>query len=203
MATTIPFNKVVPFAEFEQHARDRFAPGCKVFVWKDRVVVAKSRVKGAVIIPKIEEMGMTVVVAPQIPTTLGRVIDRLQFPISLVGALAGGLVAGAVGGIIGGSITYFVILNLRHIPSLAITKEVEDAVRNMDGAEPLPPAPPQAEDKLRWYHVGVAVVLPIIGLPWGVIYLFRGRWRSGITMVIISLVLALAMIIIPSIRGGQ
>jgi hypothetical protein len=134
MAVTIAFTKGISLAEIEKHAQDCFSPRCKVFIYNDRVVIAQSSVKGAVILPK--KTGTDVVVAPQIPTALGRFIDKMEFPISLVGALAGGFFAGAMGGLIGGSITYFVLLRLRHIPSLTISKEVEDAVRKMDGAVP-------------------------------------------------------------------
>jgi len=138
MAVTIPFTKAVSLAEFEKHAQDCFAPRCKVFIRKDRVVIAQSASKGAVILPKETPTGMNVVVAPQLPTALGFFIEKMQFPIALVlGALPGGIIAGAIGGLIGGNVI-FVLLLLRNLPSVGIAKEVENAVRKMGGAEAMP-----------------------------------------------------------------
>ena len=47
---------------------------------------------------------------------------------------------------------------------------------------------------LRWYHVFIPVMLPYIGLPWGIINLCRSRFSSGLTMIIISLVVLIGVL---------
>ncbi len=51
-------------------------------------------------------------------------------------------------------------------------------------------------DLVRYFHVLVAIVLPFIGLPWGIINLFRRRVSSGLVMTIISGVILGAIIVI-------
>ena len=47
---------------------------------------------------------------------------------------------------------------------------------------------------LRWYHDFFPVMLPYIGLPWGILNLCRSRFSSGLTMVIISLVVLMGVL---------
>ena len=49
----------------------------------------------------------------------------------------------------------------------------------------------QKEDRTRWYHVLVSIILPYFGLPWGIVNLCRNRRKSGLTMVIISSIVLL------------
>jgi len=50
-------------------------------------------------------------------------------------------------------------------------------------------------DEPHWYHVVVAIMLPYVALPWGIINLIRGRKRSGLVLVIIPAVLFLFLLI--------
>jgi hypothetical protein len=49
----------------------------------------------------------------------------------------------------------------------------------------------QKEDRTRWYHVVVSIILPCVGLPWGIVNLCRSRRKSGLTMVITSSIVLL------------
>jgi hypothetical protein len=39
---------------------------------------------------------------------------------------------------------------------------------------------------IQWYHVMVAIIIPYIGLPWGIVNLVRKRRRSGLLMTTVS-----------------
>ena len=41
-------------------------------------------------------------------------------------------------------------------------------------------------DRVRWFHVAVAVLAPFVGLPWGLVNIARRRPRSGQIMLLIS-----------------
>ncbi|MBL9114338.1 MAG: hypothetical protein JNJ83_04975 [Verrucomicrobiaceae bacterium] len=59
-------------------------------------------------------------------------------------------------------------------------------------------------DELRWYHVLVAIVLPYVGIPWGIIHLIKERRRSGMSMILISgiwLAIIAAIIIVAEYYG--
>ena len=49
----------------------------------------------------------------------------------------------------------------------------------------------QKEDRTRWYHLVVSIILPYVGLPWGIVNLCRSRRKSGLTMVITSSIVLL------------
>lgn len=57
------------------------------------------------------------------------------------------------------------------------------------------PAALQKEDQVRWYHVIVSLLIPVVGLPWGITNLFRKKKKSGITMIIISSIMLLSLIL--------
>ena len=50
--------------------------------------------------------------------------------------------------------------------------------------------------QLRWYHVVVSILLPYVGLPWGIINLITKRRKSGLVMTIISGIWILVFVII-------
>jgi len=62
--------------------------------------------------------------------------------------------------------------------------------------------PGSATDEIRWYHVLVAVMLPYVALPWGVVNLVKKHRRSGLGLVLISgfmlLVTVLSILIVVS-----
>jgi hypothetical protein len=64
------------------------------------------------------------------------------------------------------------------------------------------PAMLQKEDQVRWYHILVSILLPYIGLPWGIVNLCRKKKKSGATMLIISCILLL-FILIPIILASR
>jgi len=41
-------------------------------------------------------------------------------------------------------------------------------------------------DESRWYHALAAIIFPYVALPWGILSLWRGRYRSGWMLVIVS-----------------
>jgi TRAP-type C4-dicarboxylate transport system permease large subunit len=43
-----------------------------------------------------------------------------------------------------------------------------------------------ASGGIRWFHIVFAVLMPYIGLPWGIVNLIRKRRRSGLALVLIS-----------------
>ncbi|MDR3689328.1 MAG: hypothetical protein P4L46_08115 [Fimbriimonas sp.] len=50
----------------------------------------------------------------------------------------------------------------------------------------------------RWYHIGVAVLLPVVGLPWGLFNLTRSKSRgSGLAMIALSSVTVLGAAAVP------
>jgi hypothetical protein len=51
------------------------------------------------------------------------------------------------------------------------------------------------KDNVRWYHVLIALFIPYVGIPWGIVNICRKRRRSGITMVIIGGIILLATLI--------
>ncbi|MBM4032856.1 MAG: hypothetical protein FJ291_13860 [Planctomycetes bacterium] len=55
------------------------------------------------------------------------------------------------------------------------------------------PRPRDPRGEVRWFLFPIAALLPIVGLPWGLIDLLNERWRTGILMIAIS-VLSLAFI---------
>jgi uncharacterized protein HemY len=57
--------------------------------------------------------------------------------------------------------------------------------------------------ELRWYHVFFPVMLPYIGLPWGIINLCRSRFSSGLTMVVISLVVLMVVLYLISLENAM
>ena len=46
--------------------------------------------------------------------------------------------------------------------------------------------PSTRRDESRWYHAAAAIVFPYVALPWGIVNLVRGRYRSGWMLVIVS-----------------
>jgi len=58
-------------------------------------------------------------------------------------------------------------------------------------------------DEPRWYHVVIAVMLPYVALPWGIVNLVRGRKRSGFILVVIPAVLFLFALITILVIYGQ
>lgn len=46
--------------------------------------------------------------------------------------------------------------------------------------------PGTTTDEIRWYHVLVAVMLPYVALPWGIVNLVKKQRRSGLVLVLIS-----------------
>lgn len=51
---------------------------------------------------------------------------------------------------------------------------------------------------IQWFHVMVAIIIPYVGLPWGILNLVRKRRRSGLLMTTVSggLLLSLVVVII-------
>jgi len=45
----------------------------------------------------------------------------------------------------------------------------------------------------RWFHFPVAALLPVVGLPWGMVEVLRERWRPGLLLVTLS-ALSLALL---------
>lgn len=61
-----------------------------------------------------------------------------------------------------------------------------------------------SRDPIRWFHVVFAIAVPYVGLPWGIMNLIRRKRRSGLLLVVVSIivfVLALGISLIAS-RGG-
>jgi hypothetical protein len=51
-------------------------------------------------------------------------------------------------------------------------------------------------DFIRWYHVVFALILPYVAVPWGIINLIRGKKRSGLLLLGISVVWLIVFVII-------
>jgi hypothetical protein len=62
--------------------------------------------------------------------------------------------------------------------------------------EPIPQPKGQKEDRTRWYHVLVSIILPCVGLLWGIVNLCNNRRKSGLTMVITSVLVIILVLII-------
>ena len=58
------------------------------------------------------------------------------------------------------------------------------------------------EDRTRWYHVLISIVLPYVGLPWGIVNLCKKKQKSGLTMVIISSIVLL-IVFLPIILAPR
>jgi len=57
------------------------------------------------------------------------------------------------------------------------------------------------KDRVRWFHILVAVLAPMVGVAWGAANLIGGKPRSGKAMLIISvIVLALLWVTVLSPR---
>jgi len=76
------------------------------------------------------------------------------------------------------------------------------AIKPADG--PAPQAVPAAAGKaaarpggpgVRWFHFAAAALLPIVGLPWGLVELLRERWKPGLLLTGLS-VLSLAFVLL-------
>ena len=56
----------------------------------------------------------------------------------------------------------------------------------------------QPTDVVRWYHVLVAIMLPYVALPWGIVNLVRKRHRTGLVLVLVpvffGIVIAICLI---------
>lgn len=52
----------------------------------------------------------------------------------------------------------------------------------------------QKGDQVQWYHVLVSILLPYVGLPWGIVNLCKKRSRSGKALVIISTLILLVVL---------
>ena len=57
-------------------------------------------------------------------------------------------------------------------------------------------------DPIRWFHVVFAILLPYVAIPWGIVNLVRRKRRSGVFLVVASiivfvLVLAICLIATP------
>jgi hypothetical protein len=50
----------------------------------------------------------------------------------------------------------------------------------------MPPTPPPPKGQLRWYHILVSILIPYVGLVWGIINLATKRRKSGLVMTLIS-----------------
>jgi len=48
----------------------------------------------------------------------------------------------------------------------------------------------------QWYHFVAAIMFPYVALPWGIINLVRGKRRSGLLLVIVSLALFVVVLLI-------
>ena len=62
--------------------------------------------------------------------------------------------------------------------------------------------PETSDDYIAWYHILVAIFLPYVGLPWGIMNLVKRRPRSGRMMAIISGIL-LALFIAINIAASH
>ena len=49
---------------------------------------------------------------------------------------------------------------------------------------------------IQWYHVVVAIIIPYVGLPWGILNLVRKRRRSGLLMTTVSGGLLLSLLVV-------
>jgi hypothetical protein len=53
--------------------------------------------------------------------------------------------------------------------------------------------PPPVPGQLRWYHIVVAILLPYVGLPWGIVNLIKKRRRSGLVMTLVSAIVLILL----------
>ena len=54
-------------------------------------------------------------------------------------------------------------------------------------------------DKIRWFHVLAAILLPAIAFPLGIYNVIYGKYRSGLVMAVISGIIISAIFIISII----
>jgi hypothetical protein len=47
-----------------------------------------------------------------------------------------------------------------------------------------------SRDPIRWFHVVFAIVVPYVGLPWGIVNLLRRKRRSGLLLVVVSIIVS-------------
>jgi hypothetical protein len=78
----------------------------------------------------------------------------------------------------------------------------------MDVPPPIDKETMKASDPIRWYHVLVAVLLPVFAWLWGVVNLIRRKRRSGRLMIIIPVAYVVLLIVAGLVvglveRGGK
>ncbi len=57
---------------------------------------------------------------------------------------------------------------------------------------------------IRWYHFVFAILMPYVGLPWGIVNLVRKRYRSGLMLIFVSIVMFFLFgVVLPYLITGH
>jgi len=89
----------------------------------------------------------------------------------------------------------YVVISLAKNSSLK--RSVTEASMSAIDAPPLQAVAVEGEikDRARWYHLLVAVMLPYVALPWGVVNLCMKKKGSGLMLTIPSAIILLILVI--------
>lgn len=96
---------------------------------------------------------------------------------------------------IGIVVLVYVVITL--VKNSSLKRSIREVSRSAIGTPPLQVAAVEGESKhrARWYHLLVALMLPYVALPWGIINLCLKKKGSGLMLTIPSAVMLLITVI--------
>ncbi len=102
---------------------------------------------------------------------------------------------GVVPNPIGIVVLVYVVISL--VKNSSLKRSIMELSKIASDASPLEVAAVEGEskDRARWYHLLVAVMLPYVALPWGIVNLCLKKKGSGLMLTIPSAIILVIMVI--------
>ena len=96
---------------------------------------------------------------------------------------------------IGIVVLIYVVISL--VKNSSLKRSIIEVSRSAIDEPPLQVAAVEGEskDRARWYHLVVALMLPCVALPWGIVNLCLKKKGSGLMLTIASAIMLLMMVI--------
>jgi hypothetical protein len=96
---------------------------------------------------------------------------------------------------IGIVVLIYVVISL--VKNSSLKRSIAESSRSAIEAPALEVAPVEGEskDRARWYHLLLALVLPYVALPWGIVNLCMKKKGSGLMLTIPSVIILLITLI--------